>query len=65
MALDTRAGPVTGVVGRKPIHLLREEDRKKVAEIRDLHIDIGARDGADARERVRIGDVAVIDAESG
>jgi putative aminopeptidase FrvX len=63
VALDTRQGPVTGVVGKKPIHLLREEDRKKVAEIRDLHIDIGAKDGADARERVRIGDVAVIDAD--
>jgi putative aminopeptidase FrvX len=54
---------VTGVVGRKPIHLLRDEDRKKVAELRDMHIDIGARDGEQARERVRIGDVAVIDAD--
>jgi putative aminopeptidase FrvX len=63
VVLDTRHGSVTGVVGKKPIHLLREEDRKKVAEIRDLHIDIGAKDGADARERVRIGDVAVIDAD--
>ena len=54
---------MTGVVGKKPIHLLREEDRKKVAEMRELHIDIGARDGEQARELVRIGDVAVIDAE--
>jgi putative aminopeptidase FrvX len=63
VALDTRDGLLKGVVGKKPIHLLREDDRKKVAEIRDLHIDIGASDGADARERVRIGDVAVIDAD--
>jgi putative aminopeptidase FrvX len=63
VALATRAGAVKGVVGRKPVHLLREEDRKKVVEMRELHIDIGARDGADARERVRIGDVAVIDAD--
>jgi endoglucanase len=63
LALDTIEGPITGVVGKKPIHLLRDEDRKKVPEIRDLHIDIGARDGEQARERVRIGDVAVIDAE--
>jgi putative aminopeptidase FrvX len=63
VAVNTRTGRVVGVVGKKPIHLLRDEDRKKVAEIRDLHIDIGARDGADARERVRIGDVAVIDAD--
>jgi endoglucanase len=63
VSVNTRAGRVMGVVGKKPIHLLRDEDRKKVAEIRDLHIDIGARDRADACERVRIGDVAVIDAD--
>jgi putative aminopeptidase FrvX len=62
VTLDTDAGAVSGVVGKKPIHLLREEERKKVAEIRELHIDIGARDGEEARKRVRIGDVAVIDA---
>jgi putative aminopeptidase FrvX len=61
--LDTREGPVKGVVGRKPIHLLRDEDRKKVAEIREMHIDIGARDAEEAHALVRIGDVAVIDAE--
>jgi endoglucanase len=54
---------VTGVVGKKPIHLLRDEERKKVAEIRELHIDVGARDGDEARARVRIGDAAVIDAQ--
>jgi putative aminopeptidase FrvX len=58
--LQTAAGPVPGVIGRKPIHLLREEDRKKPVEIRDLHIDVGAKDGEEARELVRIGDVAVI-----
>jgi len=63
VALATRGGVVRGVVGKKPIHLLRDEDRKKVAEIRELHIDIGASDGDQARERVRIGDVAVIDAD--
>jgi endoglucanase len=51
------------VVGKKPIHLLREDDRKRVPEIRELHIDIGASDGEDARGRVRVGDVAVIDAQ--
>jgi putative aminopeptidase FrvX len=63
LAIDTRAGQITGVVGKKPIHLLRDEEAKKVADIRDLHIDIGARNGEDARTRVRIGDVAVIDAQ--
>jgi putative aminopeptidase FrvX len=58
--LSTRAGDVPGVIGKKPIHLLRDEERKKVAEIRDLHIDVGAKDGEQARQMVRIGDVAVL-----
>lgn len=63
VVLQTRNGPVPGVIGRKPIHLLKDEDRKRVPELKDLHIDIGAQDADEARERVRIGDVAVIDAQ--
>ncbi len=63
VVLDTRGGPVKGVVGKKPIHLLRGEEAKKVAEVKSMHIDIGARDGEQARSMVRVGDVAVIDAE--
>jgi putative aminopeptidase FrvX len=61
--IATRDGAVHGVVGKKPIHLLKEEERKKVPELRNLHIDIGAADGEEARRRVRIGDVAVISGE--
>ena len=61
--IATRNGVVHGVVGKKPIHLLKEEERKKVPELRNLHVDIGAADGEDARARVRIGDVAVIAGE--
>jgi putative aminopeptidase FrvX len=61
--IATRGGVVTGVVGKKPIHLLKDEDRKKTPELKDLHIDIGARDGEQARGMVRIGDVAVIGGE--
>src|SRR5437588_5779663 len=60
--LETRGGTIPGVIARKPIHLLKDEDRKKVPELKELHIDIGAEDGDEARELVRIGDVAVIDA---
>jgi endoglucanase len=59
--LQTRNGSVVGVIGRKPIHLLKDEDRKKVPELKALHIDIGAANGEEARGMVRIGDVAVID----
>jgi endoglucanase len=61
--LTTRDGVVAGVVGKKPIHLLKDDDRKRAAEMKDLHIDIGAKDGDDAKAMVRIGDVAVIAGE--
>ncbi len=58
-----RAGIVPGVVGRKPIHLLKEDQRKQVVELRDMHIDIGAAGEEEARKRVRVGDPAVIAAD--
>jgi putative aminopeptidase FrvX len=59
----TREGPIPGVVGRKPIHLLEGDERKKAMELKQLHVDIGARDGDDARQRVRGGDQIVIAAD--
>jgi len=56
-------GTVQGVIGRKPIHLLTEEERKMPVKMEDLFIDIGARDGKDARQRVRVSDPVTLDAE--
>src|SRR5690349_4559107 len=61
--ISTRGGVVPGVVGKRPIHLMKDEDRKKGPELKHLHIDIGAADGDEARRMVRIGDVAVIAGE--
>jgi endoglucanase len=57
-----RDGDVIGVVGKKAAHLLRKEDRERPTEIRDLWLDIGAKDRAEAKARVAVGDPAVIDA---
>ena len=59
----TAGGRIPGVVGKKPIHLLEPDDRKKAPELKQLHIDIGAKDADEAKEMVRIGDVAVIAGE--
>jgi putative aminopeptidase FrvX len=63
VSIQARDGAVPGVVGRKPVHLLKEEQKKKPVEIEGLHIDIGAADGDEALGMVRIGDPVVIDAE--
>lgn len=56
-------GPVLGVVGRKPLHLLDADQRKKVVEMKSLHIDIGAADREEAEAKVRVGDPVVISTE--
>lgn len=58
--IRTQAGRVPGVIGKKAIHLLRDEARKKVAQIEDMWIDIGARSEEEARRRVAVGDCAVL-----
>jgi putative aminopeptidase FrvX len=63
VGISTKDGVIPGVVGKKPIHLLKEDERKRAAEMKDLHIDIGAKDGDEAKAMVRIGDVAVIAAD--
>jgi endoglucanase len=63
VSIQARDGAVPGVIGRKPIHLLKDEQKKKAVELDGLHIDIGAADGDDALAMVRIGDPVVIDAE--
>ncbi|MCK4956441.1 MAG: M42 family peptidase, partial [Candidatus Cloacimonetes bacterium] len=44
-----------GVIGRKPIHLLKPEERTKAAKLEDLWIDFGAKDKKDAQKKVEIG----------
>jgi endoglucanase len=59
----TRKGDVVGVVGKKPIHLIKPEEKEKAVKMTDLWVDIGARDLADAAGRgVRVGDPGVVDA---
>lgn len=49
---------VAGVIGRKAIHLLEEDERKKKPDIKDLWIDIGAANRAEVEAVVSLGDVA-------
>jgi putative aminopeptidase FrvX len=55
----TKDGEVPGVVERAK-QKVRRGSEPQPTQLEDLHIDIGARDGDDARSRVRLGDVAVI-----
>ena len=60
MEVWTANGPVPGVIARKAIHLLSDEERNKVPKIKDLFIDIGTKGRAEASEVVRIGDPVTV-----
>lgn len=49
---------VAGVIGRKAIHLLEDEERKKKPEVKDYWIDIGASSREEAEKLISLGDVA-------
>ena len=53
---------VKGVIARQRDSVPHGTERK-AADVRDLHIDVGARDGAEGRSLVRPGDAAVLSAE--
>jgi endoglucanase len=59
-----RGGDVYGVIGKKPIHVIKPEDRKKASEMTDLWIDIGATSREDAEKLVSVGDAGVIDSRT-
>ncbi|MCW3058985.1 MAG: peptidase family protein [Capsulimonas sp.] len=54
--VHTETGPLLGVIGKKPIHLMEEEERGRKTILHDLFIDIGAQGKAAVAEKVQIGD---------
>lgn len=61
VSILTREGEVLGVVGKKPVHLMKNEEREKASKITDLWIDIGLRGREAVQKRgVRVGDPGVV-----
>ncbi len=52
-----------GIIGVKPVHLLREEERSQVVRVDQMTIDIGAKDQGETEKAVKIGDYAVFATE--
>jgi endoglucanase len=53
-----------GVVGKKPIHLMKQTERDQAAKITELWVDIGAANRAEAEARLGVGDPGVIDSKT-
>lgn len=53
-------GPVLGVIGKKPIHLMSPEERTRVVPLKNMWIDLGVASKKEAEKLVAVGDPAVI-----
>ncbi len=59
--VHSEKGDVPGAIGRKAIHLMKPEDRKKLPQLKDMWIDIGAKDKKDAEKLLAVGDAVTIE----
>jgi putative aminopeptidase FrvX len=56
-----RNGEVAGVIGKKPIHLIKPDERDKASKMADLWVDIGSANKKETLERLAVGDPGVVD----
>ncbi len=65
MRIMTSKGPVLGVVGSKPPHMLMPNEREKVLEIKDMFIDVGAMQKYDVKKKlgIKLGDPIIPDSQ--
>ena len=56
VTIHTKSGPVPGVFGKKPIHLMDAKERESLVKFKDQFIDIGCSNLDEARALVAIGD---------
>lgn len=56
---------IKGIIGMKAIHLQKREEREEVAAMKNLFIDIGAKDKKSAEKLISIGDYVSFDTDFG
>jgi len=61
VSILSRDGEITGVIGKKAIHLMSSEERTKASEMKKLWVDVGASSKDEVAELgIRVGDPMVI-----
>lgn len=54
VTIETKKGPVVGVVGSKAPHELEADEKRKLLQIKDMFIDVGATRGFDVGKKLGI-----------
>lgn len=65
VVIKANGGDVFGLIGLKPPHLMKEEERKKPVKYEDMFIDIGTKSREETLAKVAIGDPVVFEPNAG
>jgi endoglucanase len=64
VVVHTKNGPIPGVIGCKPPHVMKEEERKRPVRSEDMFIDVGAKNREDAENMgISVGTAVSMDRE--
>jgi endoglucanase len=63
--IKAKKGDCFGIIGTKPPHLQKDEEKKRPLKYEDMFIDIGARSKEEAERRVEVGDAIIFEPNSG
>jgi endoglucanase len=56
VTVHARSGPIPGVIGRRPVHLLKPDERGAKVEMRELWVDIGIKGRKEVEKKIAIAD---------
>ncbi|MFH1404100.1 MAG: M42 family metallopeptidase [Candidatus Altiarchaeota archaeon] len=65
VVIRSKKGDVVGVIGAKPPHLQKDEERKKVVKHDDMFIDIGVSSKKEAEKKISVGDPVIFEPNYG
>ena len=65
VVVKAKNGDCLGIIGAKPPHLLKEDERKQPLKYDDMFIDIGCGDEKSAQKKVGIGDPVIFEPNFG
>ena len=61
VVIHSSQGPMKGIIGKKPIHLIEEKERQKVVKIEEQWIDVGAKSKEELTKIIQIGDPITVE----
>ena len=65
VVVKSKKGDLIGLIGTKPPHLQKDEERKQPLKYEDMFIDIGCKNKEETEKKVEIGDAVIFEPNSG